>query len=188
MCCQRQTLLSIQDHLGHLDVHGQRRGPRRHSTMLVRGRAPPEVHFSLFKCAWFHRPYMFCVQGRLTGFRWEVCLQAVADCTKRQKKHAAEVQADREKVRDVCDRTEKVEVIERVNESVGSLKGIWEDAHNRKFEWYLSVIPVVRFNGQKYDVNVMKAELLSILIEEDPSGEDESGAIRFVIKRNSSMA
>ena len=91
-------------------------------------------------------------------------------------------------MRDVCDRTEKVEVIERVNESVGSPKGIWEDVHNRKFEWYLSVIPVVSFNGQKYDVNLMKAELLLILIEEDPASEDESGAIRFVIKRNSSMA
>ena len=53
-------------------------------------------------------------------------------------------------MRDVCDRTEKVEVIERVNESVGSPKGIWEDVHNRKFEWYLSVIPVVSFNGQKF--------------------------------------
>ena len=39
-----------------------------------------------------------------------------------------------------------------------------EDEFNR----YLSVVPVVSFNGQKYDVNVMKADLLSTLIEEDP--------------------
>ena len=50
------------------------------------------------------------------------------------------------------------------------------------------MIPVVSFNGQKYDVNVMKAELLSTLIEEDPASETESDATTFTIKRNSSMA
>ena len=57
-----------------------------------------------------------------------------------------------------------------------------------EFELYLSVIPVVSFNGQKYDVNVIGAELLSILIEEDPASEDESDAISFTIRRNSRMA
>ena len=33
----------------------------------------------------------------------------------------------------------------------------------------MSVVPVVSFNGQMYDVNVMKADLLSSLIEEDPA-------------------
>ena len=99
----------------------------------------------------------------------------------------------REKLRDVCDRTEKVEVLERVKELAGSPKGIWESRKRickieSEFKRYLSVIPVVSFDGQKYDVNVMKAELLSLLIEEDPASEDESNAIRFTIKRNSSMA
>ena len=48
----------------------------------------------------------------------------------------------------------------------------------------LSVLPVDSFNGQKYDVNVMKADLLSALIKEDPASEDERDAIRFTIKRN----
>ena len=47
----------------------------------------------------------------------------------------------------------------------------------------LSVLPVESFNGQKY-VNVMKADLLSALIKEDPASEDERDAIRFTIKRN----
>ena len=34
----------------------------------------------------------------------------------------------------------------------------------------------------------MKAELLSILIKEDLASEDENDAIRFTIKKNSSMA
>ena len=50
------------------------------------------------------------------------------------------------------------------------------------------MIPVVSFNGQKYDVNVIEAELLSILIEENPVSEDERDEIEFTIKRNSSMA
>ena len=84
-------------------------------------------------------------------------------------------------------------MLERIQELVGSRKGIWE-SRKRKckiesvFDQYLSVIPIVSFNGQKYDVNVMKAELLSILIEEDPASEDESDAIRLTTKRNSSMA
>ena len=99
----------------------------------------------------------------------------------------------REKVRDMCDRAEKVEVLERVKELVGSPKGLWDSRKRMckiedEFNRYLSVIPVVSFNGQKYDVNVMKADLLSILIEEDPASEDERDAIRFTIKRNSSMA
>ena len=99
----------------------------------------------------------------------------------------------REKVWDVCDRTEEVEVLEKVQELMGSPKGIWESRKSMckiesELERYLYVIPVVSFNGQKYDVNVMKAELLSILIEEDPASEDESDAIRFTTKRNSSMA
>ena len=53
---------------------------------------------------------------------------------------------------------------------------------------FLSVIPVVSFNGQKHDVNVMKAELLSKPIEEDPASADENDAIRFTVNRNSSMA
>ena len=57
-----------------------------------------------------------------------------------------------------------------------------------EFNRYLPVIPVVRFNGQKYNMNVMKAELLSLFIKEDPASEDESDAITFTIKRNSSMA
>ena len=56
------------------------------------------------------------------------------------------------------------------------------------FERHLSVIPVVSFSSQNYGVNVMKAELLSTLIEEDPASEDESDTIRFTIKKNSSMA
>ena len=44
------------------------------------------------------------------------------------------------------------------------------------------VIPVVSFNGQKYAVNVIKAELLSMFIEEDPASADESDAITFTIK------
>ena len=99
----------------------------------------------------------------------------------------------REKVRDVCDRAEKVEVLERVKELVGSPKGLWDSRKRMckiedEFNRYLSVVPVVSFNGQKYDVNVMKADLLSTLIEEDPASEDERDAIRFTIKRNSSMA
>ena len=38
------------------------------------------------------------------------------------------------------------------------------------------------------NVNVMKAELLSILIDEDPASEVESDAMKFTMKRNSSMA
>ena len=57
-----------------------------------------------------------------------------------------------------------------------------------EFDQYLSVIPFVSFNGQNYDVNVMKAELLSTLIEEDPASETESDAITFTIKKKSSMA
>ena len=84
-------------------------------------------------------------------------------------------------------------MFERIQELVGSPKGIWE-SRKRKckiesvFDRYLSVIPIVSFNGQKYDVSVMRAELLSMLIEEDPASEVESDAIRFTIKRSSSMA
>ena len=94
---------------------------------------------------------------------------------------------------DAYDRTEKFEAFERVQKLVGSPKGIWE-SRKRKckiesvFDRYLSVIPIVSFNGQKYDVDVMKAELLSMLIEEDPASEVESDAISFTIKRSSSMA
>ena len=99
----------------------------------------------------------------------------------------------RQKVSDACDKTERVEVLERIQELVGSPEGIWE-SRKRKckiesvFDRYLSVIPIVSFNGQKYDVDVMKAEFLSILIEEDPASEVESDAIRFTIKRSFSMA
>ena len=94
---------------------------------------------------------------------------------------------------DVCDRKEKVEVLERIQELVGSPKGIWESRKRMckivgEFDRYLPVIPVVSSNGQKYDMNVMKAELLLMFIEEDPASEDESDAITFTIKRNSSMA
>ena len=47
---------------------------------------------------------------------------------------------------------------------------------------------LVSFNGQKYDVNVLKDELLWILIEEDPASEVGSKVIRFTIKSNSSTA
>ena len=43
-------------------------------------------------------------------------------------------------------------------------------------------MPVINFNGQKYDVNDTKAGLLSMLIEEYPTSEDESDAIRFLDK------
>ena len=49
-------------------------------------------------------------------------------------------------------------------------------------------MPVINFNGQKYDVNDTKAGLLSMLIEKYPTSEDESDAIRFTINRNSSIA
>ena len=54
----------------------------------------------------------------------------------------------REKVRDVCDKAEKVEVLERVQELVGSPKGIWESRKRMckiesEFDRYLPVIPVV---------------------------------------------
>ena len=59
----------------------------------------------------------------------------------------------RQKVCDVCDRKEKVEVFERIQGLVGSPKGIRE-SRNRKckiesvFDRYLSVIPIVSFNRQ----------------------------------------
>ena len=34
----------------------------------------------------------------------------------------------REKVSEVCDRTRKVEVLKRIQELAGSLKGIWESS------------------------------------------------------------
>ena len=99
----------------------------------------------------------------------------------------------RQKVSDACDKTERVEVLERIQELVGSPEGIWE-SRKRKckiesvFVLYLSVIPIVSFNRQKYNVDVKKAELLSMLIKEDPASEVASDAIRFTIKRSFSMA
>ena len=134
---------------------------------------------------------MFCVCGGFEGRCREVCRLPVVNCTKRNMQHKFGLVP--EKIRDVCDRAEKVEVLERIQQVVGSPKGVWESRKRMckiesEFDRYLSVIPVVSFNGQKYDVNVMKAELLSTLIEEDPASETESDAITFTIKRNSSMA
>ena len=62
---------------------------------------------------------------------------------------------------DVCDKKEKVEELERIQELVGSANGYGsqeKDVSNR--DRVRSVL--VSFNGQKYDVNVMKDELLWI--------------------------
>ena len=56
----------------------------------------------------------------------------------------------------MCDRTEKVKVLERIQELVGSPKAIWESRKRMykiesEFDRYLPVIPVVSFNEQKYE-------------------------------------
>lgn len=51
---------------------------------------------------------------------------------------------------------------------------------------YLKTIPVVSFNGQRYDLQILKSDLVSELLRQDPC-EDESQGMRFVIKKNSSM-
>ena len=53
---------------------------------------------------------------------------------------------------------------------------------------YLSVVPVVSFNGQKYDINVMKDVLIEQLMELDPASEEPGEGIRFTIKRLNSMS
>ena len=58
----------------------------------------------------------------------------------------------------------------------------------QEFDRWLSVIPVVSFNGQKYDVNVMKGELITALMDEDPAHEADEKKIKFTIKRLNSMA
>ena len=57
----------------------------------------------------------------------------IAGSAKKNMQH--KFRLDQEKVRDVFDRTEKVEVLERIQELVGSPKGIWESRNvMRKIE------------------------------------------------------
>lgn len=50
-----------------------------------------------------------------------------------------------------------------------------------KLEQYLRAIPVIGFNSQHYDLNVLKPALMRVL------GESEEGEVRFVIKRANSL-
>ena len=98
-----------------------------------------------------------------------------------------------EQLKCMCDNRENKEQQEQVKELVGSPKGHWEsrkrlEGLEQEFDRWLSVIPVVSFNGQKYDVNVMKGELITALMDEDPAHEADEKKIKFTIKRLNSMA
>ena len=98
----------------------------------------------------------------------------------------------REDLARLCDVMDKREEVEEVKQLVGSVQGVWEGRGRLNkleddFERYLSVIPVVSFNGQKYDINVMKADLIQSLMEADPASEQDGQKIRFTIKRQASM-
>lgn len=51
-----------------------------------------------------------------------------------------------------------------------------------RFEQYLSAVPILGFNSQRYDLNVLKPTLMQAL------HETESGGACFVVKKISSLA
>lgn len=51
----------------------------------------------------------------------------------------------------------------------------------------MSVLPVVNFNGHKYDINVIKDVVIEQLTNLNPAGE-EPGRIQFTIKKLNSMS
>ena len=65
----------------------------------------------------------------------------------------------REKLQVLCNNFEACEGLSDTKGLVGSARGVWENRARlagleEELDTYLSVIPVVSFNGQKYDINV----------------------------------
>ena len=56
---------------------------------------------------------------------------------------------------------------------------------NRILAW-IRQVPLVGFNSQKYDLNVMKAALMKCFVKKNESGEEES-TIQHVVKKQDSM-
>lgn len=53
-----------------------------------------------------------------------------------------------------------------------------------ELEVYLKTIPIVSFNGQRYDLQVLKSDLILELLRQDACDDD---GLRFVIKRSNSL-
>jgi G:T-mismatch repair DNA endonuclease (very short patch repair protein) len=93
-------------------------------------------------------------------------------------------------IRQTCDAFEKREKKPGMRDLLNSSEMIWKrrarcDSIEEEVNKFLSIIPVISFNGQRYDLNVLKPELMHCLNEYDT--ENSTNAVNFAVRRNSSL-
>ena len=85
---------------------------------------------------------------------------------------------------------QELERLESAREQVEETFGASPRDHTDLLFRFTDVLPVVGFNSQKYDINVIKASLVRALVDAHDCDEDDESVspFRFVIKRDNKMA
>ena len=87
----------------------------------------------------------------------------------------------------------ELESVEAYRKTVEETFGSYVQDHTRDILRFADTLPVVGFNSQKYDINVIKAHLVRAILDEHENDDDEdvagaSSPFSFIIKKDNKMS